>query len=59
MITLHVAPFDDLIEHEADPSCICGPKAEPVRLTGGSLAWALVHFSLDGREFEEGPTPHG
>lgn len=53
--TVHVTPLDDLVEHDTDseePSCVCGPKTVPIELDG-SVAWAYVHASLDGREFAE------
>jgi hypothetical protein len=49
---LHVLPVGDLIVHEhADGTdCPCGPTAEPVKATDGSMGWMYVHHSLDGRE---------
>lgn len=45
---LHVMPVDDLIEHESDADCACGPDqdAEQPRL--------YLHHALDGREAAEG-----
>lgn len=63
--TLHVYPINDLIEHELvskplnslygldDVGCVCGPTATPVERDDGSIAWMLVHHSLDGREASE------
>lgn len=43
----HVTPIGDLIEHEQDEDCPCGPEVEFV--TGSSV---YIHHSLDGRETE-------
>lgn len=54
---VHVAPVDDLIEHETDSdeaSCVCGPATLPLELCDGLVAWAHIHASLDGRENAEG-----
>src|SRR4051812_18502989 len=45
---VHTMPVDDLIEHETDEGCVCGPEAEFV--SGGIL---FSHHSLDGREDDE------
>ncbi|MEU1434072.1 hypothetical protein ABZ438_08225 [Streptomyces sp. NPDC005786] len=53
--TVHVAPLDDLIEHDTevdDASCVCGPATVPLDING-SAAWVYVHPSLDGREVLE------
>lgn len=47
---LHVVPRDDLVEHQADQDCACGPRCEPVQRDDGSTGWLYVHHSLDGRE---------
>lgn len=47
--TVHVTPNNDLIEHEIDDDCVCGPDIEYVE-GGGKL---VVHHSLDGREADE------
>lgn len=44
----HVMPRGDLVAHEADEDCICGPDAEFVE--GGIV---FTHHSLDGREDSE------
>ena len=51
--TVHVHPLDDLIEHQMDDSCPCGPRQEPVKREDGSVGWLVVHNSLDGRERDE------
>ncbi|WP_309049115.1 hypothetical protein [Streptomyces sp.] len=53
MTTLHVTPIGDLVGHDtstAEPDCVCGPETRPVAQGDGSMAWLLVHHSLDGRE---------
>lgn len=50
---LHVAPVDDLIQHDRasdEPDCPCGPDVMPVKRDDGSMGWLIVHHSLDGRE---------
>lgn len=56
---LHVHPVGDLIEHNtaADSDCVCGPTVRPNKRVDGSMAWLLVHHSLDGREQHEGGDP--
>lgn len=54
MSTLHVVPLNDLIEHDRDgEDCPCGPTIKPVERDDGSIAWMVVHASLDGRELTE------
>ena len=53
--TLHVSPVGDLIDHDTDDDCPCGPRTEPVRREDGSMGWVVVHHSLDGRESGETP----
>jgi hypothetical protein len=54
MITvLHIMPLGDLIEHELDDDCVCGPNAIAVKRDDGSVSWEVVHHSLDGRESRE------
>ena len=50
---LHVHPLGDLIEHQMDDGCPCGPEQQPVRREDGSVGWLTVHHSLDGREQDE------
>lgn len=54
----HVYPIRDHIEHitEGD-ECPCGPTPEPVKREDGSVAWIVVHHSLDGREATEQENP--
>jgi hypothetical protein len=47
---IHTIPVSDLIEHEADPECVCGPELEAVEREDGSFGWLYTHHSLDGRE---------
>ncbi len=56
MSVLHVVPIDDLIRHDSmtdEPDCVCGPEIQPVEREDGSMAYVLVHHSLDGREKDE------
>lgn len=53
MSTIHVLPVADLIQHDTDDDCPCGPRAEPVGRADGSMEWVAVHHSLDGREQSE------
>lgn len=47
----HVTPEHDLIEHEDNDTCVCGPTAQLVKRDDGTDAgWVHVHHSLDGRE---------
>jgi hypothetical protein len=46
--TAHVHPLNDLIEHEMDDDCPCGPRQEPVKSHDGSVGWLVVHHPLDG-----------
>lgn len=57
MSTVHVLPVDDLIEHEASDTCICGPTTEAVFRDDGTNGWLVTHNSLDGRERQEPATP--
>jgi len=52
-MTLHVMPVGDLTTHDPEDSCACGPEAVPVKREDGSVAWMIVHHSLDGRESAE------
>lgn len=54
MTTVHTYPVGDLIEHDTDGGdCVCGPTTEPVKRDDGSVAWHVIHHSLDGREAHE------
>jgi len=48
----HVLPDRDVVTHHAD-DCVCGPTTEPVERADGSIAWVVIHHSLDGREARE------
>lgn len=54
---LHVHPVGDLIEHDLEGDCPCGPTAQPVTRDDGSIGWMQVHHSLDGREQVEASGP--
>ena len=49
----HVVPVGDLVAHELDAGCVCGPDVELVRRVSGGDGWLLVHHALDGRELSE------
>lgn len=51
--SVHVTPLHDLVTHQADEDCVCGPRVDPVPRDDGSIGWVLVHHSLDGREATE------
>jgi hypothetical protein len=50
---VHVTPCGDLVVHDLDEECVCGPTHHPVQRDDGSVGWMMVHHSLDGREAEE------
>lgn len=53
MSTLHVHPVDDLIAHQLDDDCPCGPEQRPVTREDGSVGWLVIHHAWDGREEDE------
>jgi hypothetical protein len=53
MDTWHVVPVGDLIDHDTERECVCGPVTEPAERGDGSIGWLAVHHSLDGRELQE------
>lgn len=48
--TTHVVPDGDLIEHDTDPSCICGPTLELRQGADLTYRWAYVHHRLGPEE---------
>ncbi len=57
---MHVAPVDDLIEHDTSGGdCVCGPATKPVFRIDGSCGWLVTHTALDGRERQERATGRG
>ncbi|RKR92794.1 hypothetical protein BDK92_7276 [Micromonospora pisi] len=50
MADVHVMPVGDLVAHDRDAACVCGPTTEPVPTSDGRIGWVIVHHSLDGRE---------
>lgn len=55
MTSLHVTPENDLVSHQLNDECVCGPRVEwfdpdTGEAYDGSL---VVHHSLDGREHRE------
>lgn len=49
----HVILINDLVEHDAVDTCVCGPIDQSVSRSDGSVGWITVHHSLDGRERTE------
>lgn len=49
---IHVVPPGDLVEHDCERSCACGPTVTSQFLVDGSIGWSWQHHALDGR-----PTP--
>lgn len=47
---VHVVPRADLVPHQLDDDCVCGPRFELVVNEGGPDGHMHVHHSLDGRE---------
>lgn len=47
---VHVTPIADLIAHEMNEDCPCGPQPEFVSRDDGSTRLLYKHHSLDGRE---------
>lgn len=51
--TAHVVPLDDVIVHDFDASCPCGPTPGSVPSAVDPSGRVVVHHSLDGREQRE------
>ena len=49
---VHVMPIDDVIEHESNEDCVCGPRVQRVDTPEGD-GWLFTHHSADGRELSE------
>lgn len=47
----HIVPRDDLIAHDDDAECVCGPdELGPATMPGrDGVRWTVVHHALDGR----------
>lgn len=52
-MTAHVVPRGDLVDHPATDGCACGPAAQAVKRSDGSVGWVMIHHALDGREASE------
>lgn len=50
MNEMHVLPVNDLMKHQEDSTCWCGPQDEVVMRADGSNGYLYTHHSLDGRE---------
>jgi hypothetical protein len=48
LVMAHVMPINDLIEHDAQSDCICGPE---------DCVFSFQHNSLDGRELKRPDVP--
>lgn len=42
---MHITPVNDLVAHELDPDCVCGPYWEDL----GKGNFLVAHHALDGR----------
>lgn len=51
--SVQVVPCFDLIEHDQDEDCVCGPRANMITDENGETFWMYTHHSLDGRELAE------
>lgn len=49
-VEVHVVPIDDIIDHDCDDRCICGPTEELCVENGQYEGSVIMHPSLDGRE---------
>lgn len=50
MATVHNPPRDDLIQHEHDDRCVCGPTLTPVVRHDGKTGAVATHHRLDRRD---------
>lgn len=50
---VHVTPVGDLVPHQLDDDCVCGPRVEIRQSQDGPDGHLHVHPSLDGRESTE------
>lgn len=55
MATVHVLPRNDLVAHDADETCVCGPLIDPVLDDDERVAgFIVIHAALDGRDHADG-----
>jgi hypothetical protein len=47
---VHVAPIGDVIAHDLDEDCVCGPSVEIIPNPDGPDGYMWTHHALDGRE---------
>lgn len=52
-LEIHVVPDDDVIDHEMDDRCVCGPKEVLVVENDHYEGSIMMHASLDGREVSD------
>lgn len=48
--SMHITPTADLVEHELNEDCLCGPQTEGIKRTDGTIGWLYTHHALDGRD---------
>lgn len=54
-MAIHVHPAGDLITHEMNDGCPCGPSRELAEFRDGTALPVTLHYSLDGRENQGRP----
>lgn len=59
----HYVPIGDLITHDLDPDCHCGPTIERCKVNDhvGITHYLVTHAALDGRDLPDMPleNPYG
>lgn len=56
---VHIRPRNDLMWHDLDDDCPCGPQSQYLDV-GTDCRWLILHHALDGRGRSQGgysPTP--
>lgn len=46
MTNLHAIPEGDVIDHDAQGDCVCGPTTSPMKNGDGSIWWLHTHYAL-------------
>lgn len=58
-MSVNVLPIEDVVRHDEDDGCICGPDVQYVDVDGTAFRVPMItHHSLDGRELIESDS-HG
>lgn len=52
---VHIRPRNDLIWHDLDEDCPCGPVQSLIPIDGTDVDWVVVHHPLDRRARPTGP----